>query len=248
MLLMWIVRLAMWDVVRAVTAVGLVLLVIRQIRTKRVLIGNLIAAVLLIATALTIPRFKSMLEPQQTTMTGTEPPIAQRVLDVPLWERIARRRECFVNPNGDEIVTSKVSNVDESVQFKSWSDIVRYFPLAIAIGFFAPFPNIRFAGGGQVGNIGRRLSGIEMILTYVMELFAIAGIWSKRRQLVAWLLAFTVAAGMTGLGLTVLNIGSLYRLRYPFWILLAIMAAGGAVHAVSTLTGKEQQKLRTETL
>ena len=87
-----------------------------------------------------------------------------------------------------------------------------------------------------------------MILTYVMELLAIAGIWSKRRQPVAWLLAFTVAAGMTGLGLTVLNIGSLYRLRYPFWILLAIMAAGGAVHVVSTLTGKEQQKLRTETL
>src|SRR5258708_8249056 len=155
MLLMWIVRLAMWDVVRAVTVVGLVLLVIRQIRTRRILIGNLIAAVLLIAITLTIPRSKSMMEPQQTTMTGTEPPIAQRVLDVPLWERIARRREGFVKPEGDEIVTSKVSNVDESVQFKSWGDIVRYFPRPIAIASFPPFPNIRFAGGGQVGNIGR---------------------------------------------------------------------------------------------
>ena len=227
-LLVWIVRLAMWDVARAVTAVGLVLLVVRQICARRVLAGNLIAAVLLIAAALTIPRFKSMLEPQQTTMTGTQPPIAQRVLDVPLRERIARRREGFVKPDGDEIVTSKVSNVDESIQFESWGDIARYFPRAIAIGFFAPFPNMWFAGGGQVGNVGRRLSGMEMILTYVIELFAIAGIWSKRRQPAAWLLAFTVTAGVIGLGLTVLNIGSLYRVRYPFWMLMVVLGAGGA--------------------
>ena len=237
MLLVWIVRLAIWDVARAVAAVGLVLLVVRQIRKRRVLIGNVIAAVLLIAAALTIPRFKSMLEPQQKTMTGTQPPIAQRVLDVPLWERIAKRREGFVKPDGDEIVTSKASSVDESVQFESWGDIVRYFPRAIAIGFFAPFPNMWFAGGGQVGNFGRRLSGIEMILTYVIELFTIAGIWSQRRQPVAWLLAFTVAAGLTGLGLTVLNIGSLYRFRYPFWMLMVVLGAGGAGYIASKFSG-----------
>lgn len=237
MLLIWIVRLAVWDVTRAVTAVGFVLLVVRQIRKRRVLIGNLIAAVLLLAAGLTIPRFKSMLEPQQSTMTGTEPPIAQRVLDIPLWERIAKRREGFVKPDGDEIVTSKASNVDESVQFKSWVDIVRYSPRAIAIGFFAPFPNMWFAGGSQVGNVGRRLSGIEMMLTYVIELFAIAGIWSKRRQPVVWLLAFSVTAGVTGLGLTVLNIGSLYRVRYPFWILMVVLGAGGAQCIAAKFSG-----------
>lgn len=239
LLLVWIVRLAMWDVARAVTAAGFGLLVVRQIRKRRVLIGNLIAAVLLIAAALTIPLFRSMLEPQQTTMKGTEPPIAERVLDVPLWERIAKRREGFVKPDGDEIVTSKASNVDESVQFESWSDIVRYLPRAMTIGFFAPFPNMWFAGGSLVGNVGRRLSGIEMILTYVIELFAVAGIWSKRRQLAAWLLAFTVTAGVTGLGLTVLNIGSLYRVRYPFWMLMVVLGAGGAQWVAAKLSGSE---------
>jgi hypothetical protein len=230
MLLVWIVRLAMWDVARAITAVGSALLVVCQIRKRRVLIGNLVAAILLLAAALTIPRFRSMLEPQQTTMTGSELPIAERVLDVPLWERIAKRREAFVKPNGDngEMETSKASNVDEGVQFESWVDIVRYSPRAIVIGFFAPFPNMWFAGGSQVGNVGRRLSGMEMILTYVIELLAIAGIWSKRRQPVAWLLAFTVTVGVTGLGLTVLNIGSLYRVRYPFWMLMVVLGAGGA--------------------
>jgi 4-amino-4-deoxy-L-arabinose transferase-like glycosyltransferase len=236
MLMIWIVRLAMWDLVRAVTAVGLVLLVVRQIRKRRVLIGNLIAAVLLIAAGLTIPQFRSMLEPQQTTMTGEELPIAEQVLDVPLWERIAKRREAFVKPNG-EVESSKASNVDESVKFESWVDIVRYLPRAIAIGFFAPFPNMWFAGGSQVGNVGRRLSGIETILTYLIELFAIAGIWSKRRQPVAWLLAFTVTAGVTGLGLTVLNIGSLYRVRYPFWMLMVVLGAGGAQCIASKLSG-----------
>ena len=233
MLLVWIVRLSMWDVARGVAAAAAALLVVRQIRKRRILIGNLIAAVLLIAAAITIPRFKAMLEPQQTAMKGTEAPIAQRVLDVPLWERIAKRREGFVKPDGDEIVTSKVSNMDEGVQFESWGDIVRYFPRALAIGFFAPFPNMWFGGGGQVGNVGRRLSGLEMMLTYVIELFAIAGIWSKRRHTVAWLLAFTVVAGLTGLGLTVLNIGSLYRVRYPFWMLMVVLGAGGAQYIAS---------------
>jgi hypothetical protein len=180
-----------------------------------------------------------MLEPQQTTMTSSELPIAERVLDVPLWERIAKRREGFVKPDGDEIVTSKASNVDESVQFESWSDILRYLPRAMTIGFFAPFPNMWFAGGGLVGNVGRRLSGIEMILTYVIELFAVAGIWSKRRQLAAWLLAFIVTAGVTGLGLTVLNIGSLYRVRYPFWMLMVVLGAGGAQWVAAKLSGSE---------
>ncbi len=237
MLLIWIVRLAMWDVARAITAVGLVLLVVRQIRERRVLIGNLIAAVLLIAAALTIPRFRSMLEPQQTTMTGSEPPIAEQVLDVPLWERIAKRREAFVKPDGEK-ESSKASNVDESVQFKGWADIVRYLPRAMAFGFFAPFPNMWFAGGSLVGNVGRRLSGMEMILTYVIELFAIAGIWSKRRQPVAWLLVFVVTTGVTGLGLTVLNIGSLYRVRYPFWMLMVLLGAGGAQCIAAKISGR----------
>jgi 4-amino-4-deoxy-L-arabinose transferase-like glycosyltransferase len=236
MLLIWIVRLAMWDVARVVAAVGFVLLVVRQIRQRRVLIGNLIAAVLLIAAALTIPRFRSMLEPQQTTMTGSELPIAERVLDVPLWERIAKRREAFVTPNG-KMESSKASNVDESVQFQSWVDIIRYLPRAIAIGFFAPFPNMWFAGGSLVGNVGRRLSGLEMILTYVIELFAIAGIWSKRRHPVAWLLVVIITAGLIGLGLTVLNIGSLYRVRYPFWMLMLALGAGGAQYLASKLSG-----------
>jgi hypothetical protein len=36
--------------------------------------------------------------------------------------------------------------------------------------------------------------------------------------------------GMVALGLVVANLGTLYRMRYPFWILLVIMGAGSLVH------------------
>jgi hypothetical protein len=36
--------------------------------------------------------------------------------------------------------------------------------------------------------------------------------------------------GMLALGLVVCNIGTLYRMRYPFWILIVIMAAAAIVN------------------
>ena len=33
-----------------------------------------------------------------------------------------------------------------------------------------------------------------------------------------------------GLGLVVNNIGALYRLRYPFWVMLVIVGAGGVTY------------------
>jgi hypothetical protein len=35
------------------------------------------------------------------------------------------------------------------------------------------------------------------------------------------------ALGIVALGLVVNNVGALYRLRYPFWTLMVILAAGG---------------------
>ena len=42
-----------------------------------------------------------------------------------------------------------------------------------------------------------------------------------------WWAALTIFVGMTGLGLIVLNVGTLYRTRYVFWILIVILGAGG---------------------
>ena len=94
--------------------------------------------------------------------------------------------------------------------------------------------------GGQAGRSGRLMSGLEMLLMYVMYLSALVALWFERKRIPMWL-SFTVAsAGIVGLGLIVANVGALYRLRYAFWILLIVIGAQGILlirerrHEVST--------------
>src|SRR5207302_2633180 len=91
----------------------------------------------------------------------------------------------------------------------------------------APFPNMWFETGSQVGRAGRLLSGCETLATYFIELATLISLWRMRKNLAVWLLTLTVFLGLVGLGLIVVNIGSLYRFRYPFLMLMFVLAAGG---------------------
>ncbi len=71
------------------------------------------------------------------------------------------------------------------------------------------------------------MAGLETLVTYAIECFALAGLWRARRELAAWLLFTILAIGVIALGLVVNNIGALYRLRYSFWILIVVLGAGG---------------------
>ena len=95
------------------------------------------------------------------------------------------------------------------------------------VGFFAPFPNMWLRAGKQVGYTGRVISGFETLLTYMIESIALIGLWSARRNLSAWFLVIVIALGALALGLVVNNMGAMYRLRYPFWVLMVILGAGG---------------------
>ena len=86
-----------------------------------------------------------------------------------------------------------------------------------------------FSAGYNVGLIGRLLSGIETSLTYALELMACVFLWRNWRCLQVWLLAIAAALGILALGMVVVNVGTLYRMRYAFWVLLAIVGSGGLV-------------------
>jgi putative peptidoglycan lipid II flippase len=227
LLTIFVVRQAIWDVARAVVGLGTVLLVVRQLRERRFLRGNVLSAALLVAAAAIIPQGKAVFDVAPQTGGDGKPLIAEQVFEEPLWARIAERRRGFVNPLGGQADVAPASNIDVDVQFNGWADMIRYLPRAAVIGFFSPFPDMWLAQGSQVGATGRRLSGLEMLFTYLIELLALAGLWYRRRELTVWLLALTAAVGATALGLIVLNIGSLYRVRYPFWMLLVVLGAGG---------------------
>lgn len=232
-LTIFVVRQAIWDVVRAVVGMGTVLLVVRQVRARRVMAGNVVCTAWLIAAVVIIPQGKTIFQIAPRKGEDGLPVAAAQTFELPLWRRIAERRRGFVHPLGEQTEVIPASNIDMDVQFGGWADMIRYLPRAAVIGFFAPFPDMWLATGDQVGSAGRRLSGLEMMLTYLIELMALAGLWYERRQLTVWLLALTTAVGVTALGLIVLNIGSLYRVRYPFWMLLVVLGAGGVTQLLA---------------
>lgn len=228
-LTIWIVRLAMWDAVRVVVLAAFILLLIRHLRERRVFAGHVLHACVLGIAILYIPESKSVKTQQRREVDVGRPMIAERVAQLTIWQRIGKRRQAFADVK--KVPTSSTtSNIDEEVQFNTMSDFVSYLPRATAIGLFAPFPNMWFQRGGQVGRTGRMIAGLETLATYLLEVLAIAGLWYNRKSLAAWLLAGTAVAGITALGLIVLNIGSLYRFRYPFLMLIVMLAASGAIH------------------
>lgn len=250
LLAIWVVRLAMWDIVRAVVGFGSVLLLLRLAIERRLFIGNVITIAVFIAAIWIIPQGNKLLqftEKREADVSSGRVLIAEKVVDLSLWARITARRDKFISIR-DAANYRAGSDIDTDVHFKSRADVIRYLPRAAAIGLFAPFPNMWFAPGLLVGRTGRWISGFEMLLTYLIEALALVGLWQKRKQLCVWLLTLSSILGVTALGLIVINIGSVYRLRYAFWILLVIMGAGGAMHLVSRLWSPQRRKPEAETV
>ena len=122
------------------------------------------------------------------------------------------------------------SMIDADVTFNSGTDVIKYVPRALEISYLAPFPLMWFKTGYNVGLLGRLISGLEMTLTYLFEALACVFVWRTKKHFSSWLLVLTTMIGMLALGLVVANVGTLYRMRYPFWVLLVIMGAGALVN------------------
>ena len=188
-----------------------------------------LAALLMIAAVAVIPKFQPFFHNQQEL---GRPRLVEneRMANLPLEDQMSERRRAFrytVDPNGDVLLADDGSRIDTEVKLDGPAAIVRHVPRALVVGFFAPFPNMWLQSGKQVGLSGRVISGFEMLLTYVIELLALFGLWSQRKHLSAWLLLFIIGLGALALGLVVNNMGAMYRLRYPFWVLMVILGAGG---------------------
>jgi hypothetical protein len=77
-----------------------------------------------------------------------------------------------------------------------------------------------------------------MIGMYLIELLAIAGLWTGRRLLPVWFIALIAAIGIVAYGLVIANVAVLFRLRYVFWMLLIILGARGAMRFLSPPVSK----------
>jgi hypothetical protein len=253
-ILLWLVRRNMWGVVPVVLLLGAALLVVRQVRERRIMGGNMVGVVLLLVIMACVPRFAPrtvdvVARPDGAPLVEKDdlPSAAQGAVPIipssreppatfgaRLWTRIADKRAAFNRqfPNAG-------SNIDADAQFNSLGDVIRYLPRALCIGLFAPFPNMWFAAGERAGLYGRLLSGMETLMMYVVEMLALVALWRSRRRLSAWLLLLIVVLCVTAIGLVVINVASLYRMRYVFWMLLIILGARGAVE-IATLLSRER--------
>ena len=234
--LIWVVRTAMKDVVIAVGILGGALLLFKQIREKRFLAANTVGAVIVILACVSVPKFimpyrvplQALIDEivHESLNTTDRSKTIEKNLGTPLATQIARLRDRFIDEYPDA-----GSNIDEGVRFNSTGDIARYLPRALAIGLFAPFPQMWFSEGKETGAAGRIVAGIETFIMYAFELLAAFAVWKMRRRWETWLLLLAVLIGVISLGLVITNVGALYRMRYVFWMLLIPVGAEGAVRA-----------------
>ena len=230
--ILWLQRREMWLTALAGVVIGIVLLVFRQLKEKKLYAGNTACALLLLLTTLITP----FAAPAYRTPPELKKP-QQIQPPKPLSPTSAMPKLTgFLTALKSESAGTG-SAVDSDVEFRSVSEVLLYMPRAAEIGFLAPFPSMWFSEGNSVGRAGRLLSAFEMVLTYFFIPLAVYGVWSERRRLGVHLLWALVVVGVTALGLAMANVGTLYRMRYPFWIMLVILAAGGALRTAERLLG-----------
>jgi hypothetical protein len=215
----WLCRRDIWLVITIVVGLSAVLLMVRILRERKLIVWNLAILMALCVLVIVIPRKGRVTQPGIVVPGAAV--IVPRYQDGSIWSQIAVARDKFIS----EGRLQSGSIIDEDVSFSSRTDVLKYIPRALEIGFLAPFPTMWFTAGRNVGLSGRLLAGIETLTTYMIEFMAGLFAWRNKHRLSVWLLTLTVGTGLLALGMVVVNVGTLYRIRYPFWILMTIMAA-----------------------
>lgn len=261
MLALWLTKPDAWELVLIVVAVSMSFLLLRAIKERRILKGNAVAACLLLVFLLGVPSFiKRYRNPNPhpiLTRTGAEsqqqisiagapgakpaakPPSRSSGRLTRLREGITWARYLYDN------YPVKGSNIDGQVRLESWGEIIRYLPRATEIGLFAPFPDTWLGSGSQVGRGGRMVAGFETLLMYCAYLLSAVALWQRRKDQAVWFLATIAISGVIALSVVVANVGALYRLRYPFWMLLIVVAVDGAFAMRRIFAARQSAKVQS---
>jgi len=120
------------------------------------------------------------------------------------------------------------SPIDPDVRFSAFGDVLYYLPRSGAYFFLSPFPWQVFDTGGVAGVL-KSASILEPALVSVLLAFAAVGTWRllRARNAGAYVLLLYLLIGSTALGLTMVGLGSLFRYRVPFLLVLFVLAGVG---------------------
>jgi hypothetical protein len=244
-LLIWLCRADMWEIVFLVLLLAVAICTVGQVKERRFGPGKTLAVMGILLFAFFLPKaFPAIrldeLVPEHLVKPGNTPgalPAAgQNREDSAMapWTKLSRRvgilRHRFIAS-----YPLAGSNVDTNVELRETTDLIRYLPRALEIGFLSPFPTMWFRKGEQVGAIGRLVAGMEMVVMYFVLALAGLTLFYQWKSLSVWLLCSTSAVGCVALGYVVVNISCLYRMRYAFFILVIILGIKGLLIAFEKL-------------
>jgi hypothetical protein len=136
------------------------------------------------------------------------------------------------------------TNIDKEVVFYRPEDLMRYIPRALQIGFFAPFPHNWFMAESEnkkPNSIEMYIALMEMLLYYIA--FFGWAYWMTHGKNVGMQLWVPTLFGLSVIllmGLTVANVGTLYRMRFPFIMIFIAFGIAGLLQFF------KQQRSRTK--
>ena len=249
LLLLALVRFSSVLLLTAVAILILGLLVVRQVRERRLLQWNMTPAIAVFVIGLLLLPFISG---QNITCTkkypsdqagplknvaepGEQVPTLVRWINTPdssaerrrtAGDRLARRISS-VRSRFAASYPEAGSLLDAQAEFRNVSDLLRYVPRALEIGLWAPFPSTWFSAGRRIGNVGKIVSGLETLAIYLLQALAVLALIREPQRLARWFVIGIVVCGVTALAFVVPNAGAIYRFRYVFWILLVVAAMSG---------------------
>lgn len=144
---------------------------------------------------------------------------------IPAWvegyaETLGRSRIGLVTQG---LVQEAGSLYDIKTMPNSATEIVAYLPRGLQISLFAPFPSTWF----EKLSATRLVAVGEMLVWYLVAPGVLLALWYRRRSTGLWsVLVFSLVI-MTIYGVTLANIGTLYRMRYLQLFLLLLIGLMG---------------------
>ena len=136
--------------------------------------------------------------------------------------------------------TGGLTNIDTDIAFSRAVDVIKYLPRALLIAFLAPFPDTwSIETTYMVSNIMRLASVGEMTLIYCAVLFLPYGLYRWRKDGPMWMVVYLNFSMLSVLGLTICNVGTLYRMRYGFLMMTAALGIAGLGAMILKIKGKK---------
>lgn len=141
-----------------------------------------------------------------------------------LLQRLVAARNRYLNLHSDA-----ASAIDRTTSFRSVWEMAAYLPRAFSIGLFAPFPSDWWGQGSVPTNtLLRRFSAVEMIVWYFFSPLCFLALLRGPARLPISLLQLYAVSTILVMVIALPNVGTLYRIRFGFWIMLFSVAAAMA--------------------